>query len=96
MNFKNCQGQSVAEYAVLLALIVIVVTAILIGVGHRSRDQLANVNAISGGLAGSSGSAPAGGVASAPGGSGHHSGGGQGSGNGSGRNDPDQAPSSLQ
>ena len=33
-----------AEYAVLLALVAILVTAVLIGIGRGSRDRLANVN----------------------------------------------------
>jgi len=44
MKFRDKKGESVAESAVLLALIVIVATAILVGVAHHSRDRLANVN----------------------------------------------------
>ncbi|HUJ11820.1 MAG TPA: hypothetical protein VL171_17560 [Verrucomicrobiae bacterium] len=44
MKFKHQPGQSVAEYAVLLALLIIVVTTVLIGIGHHSRVRLANVN----------------------------------------------------
>jgi len=45
---KNCQGQSVAEYAVVLALIVIVAVTVLMGVGERSRTRLANVDTVLG------------------------------------------------
>jgi hypothetical protein len=44
IRLKDCKGQSVAEYAVLLALVVIVATAVLIGMGRSSSGRLANVN----------------------------------------------------
>jgi Flp pilus assembly pilin Flp len=44
IKLKDCKGQSVAEYAVLLALVLIVATAVLIGMGRGSSGQLANVN----------------------------------------------------
>lgn len=56
MRVKDHKGQSVAEYAVVLALIAIVVTAVVIGISQRSRDRLANVNQ---GLDGDSGPAAA-------------------------------------
>ena len=45
MRFKDCKGQSVAEYAVVLALIAIIATTVLLSIGQRSRDRLANMNA---------------------------------------------------
>jgi Flp pilus assembly pilin Flp len=59
MRIKNCQGQSVAEYAVVLALIVIVIVTVLMGIGQRSRDRLANVNAVNSAFDGGSGAASA-------------------------------------
>ena len=44
IRLRDCKGQSVAEYAVLLALVVIVATAVLIGMGRGSSGCLANVN----------------------------------------------------
>jgi Flp pilus assembly pilin Flp len=43
---KDCRGQSAVEYAVVLALIVIVGVAVLLGTGQGSRDRWASVNAI--------------------------------------------------
>src|ERR1035437_1475005 len=55
MRIKDCRGQSVAEYAVVLALIVIVVVTVLMGIGQRTRDRLANVNAVNSAFDGGSG-----------------------------------------
>ena len=46
MRFKNCKGQSVAEYAVVLALIAIIATTVLLSIGQRSRDRLASISAV--------------------------------------------------
>ncbi|HUI07110.1 MAG TPA: hypothetical protein VL486_08890 [Verrucomicrobiae bacterium] len=61
---KYCRGQSVAEYAVVLALILIIAVTVLMGVGQRSRTRLANVDTLlsdhPGGAAGGSAGAAAG------------------------------------
>ena len=90
MRVRDHKGQSVAEYAVVLALVVVVGTVVLVGIGHRSRGRLANVNAINGGLGGNSGGGSAGDASTA--GSGNASGGNQGSGKGN----PNQGTGSLQ
>lgn len=59
MRFKDCKGQSVAEYAVVLALIAIIATAVLLGIGERSRDRLAGISAVNAGVEGGAGKAAA-------------------------------------
>jgi Flp pilus assembly pilin Flp len=70
MRIKDCRGQSVAEYAAVLALIVIVIVTVLMGIGQRTRDRLANINAVNSAFDGGSG------AASSTGGSGSGGGGG--------------------
>ena len=85
---RNCNGQSVAEYAVVLALMVIVAVAVLMGVGQHSRARLANVDTI---LDGHLGAGPASAADAADNTSGGNSGGGQGSENCSGSNQEHKA-----
>jgi Flp pilus assembly pilin Flp len=70
MRIKDCRGQSVAEYAVVLALIVIVVVTVLMGIGQRTRDRLANVNAVNSAFDGGSGATSASGSGGGAGSSG--------------------------
>ena len=88
---RDCSGQSVAEYAVVLALVFIIAVTVLLGVGQRSRARLVTVDTV---LGGRPSVAPAS-VASAAGGaadtSGHNSGDDQGSDGGSGSNQVQKA-----
>jgi hypothetical protein len=43
---RDRNGQSVAEYAVVLALIFIIAVSVLLGVGRSSRARLANVDSV--------------------------------------------------
>ena len=45
MKRINHNGQSLVEYAVVLALIAIIVATVLVGLGQSSRDHLAAANA---------------------------------------------------
>jgi Flp pilus assembly pilin Flp len=80
---RDCCGQSVAEYAVVLALLVIVAITVILGIGQNSRARLANVNTI---LDGHSGGASTGAAGAGVGTSGNNSQSSQGSGNASGSN----------
>ena len=73
---RDCSGQSVAEYAVVLALVFIIAVTVLLGVGQRSRTRLANVDTVLGGHPGAAPASAAGGAADT---SGHNSGDDQGS-----------------
>ena len=86
MRTHGSKGESVAEYAVVLALIAMIVTAVLLSIGHGSHDRLASINAATAGStvdAGNTTAASSGthgrGVATAN--SGNNSGGNQRSGN---------------
>jgi Flp pilus assembly pilin Flp len=57
MRLKDCKGQSVAEYAVVLALIAIIATTVLMSIGQRSRDRLANISEVNAGFDGDPGKA---------------------------------------
>ena len=61
IKIKDCKGQSVAEYAVVLALIVIIAVTVLMGIGQSTRDRLSNVNAVNTAFDGGTSAAPAGG-----------------------------------
>ena len=70
---KGCSGQSVAEYAVVLALIFIIAVTVLLGVGQRSRARLANVDTVLGGHPGATAASAAVGGGGAADTSGHNS-----------------------
>ena len=86
---KECQGQSVAEYAVVLALIIIIGVTVLLGVGQHSRTRLANVDT----LLSEHPEAPLGSAAGAAAVTAHagSEGGGPGAGSGSGSNQEHEA-----
>ncbi len=80
---NDCNGQSVAEYAVVLALIVIIAVTVLMGIGQRSRARLVNVDTV---LDGHLGAPSASATVATVDTSGRHSGGDQGSESSSGSN----------
>ena len=86
MRTHGSKGESVAEYAVVLALIAMIVTAVLLSIGHGSHDRFASINAATAGStvdAGNSTAASSGahGRGPATANSGNNSGSGQPSGN---------------
>jgi type II secretory pathway pseudopilin PulG len=46
MRLRQCRGQSLVEYVVVLALIAILAASVLAGVGQRSRDRLMAANQV--------------------------------------------------
>jgi hypothetical protein len=91
MKFKDCKGQSVAEYAVVLALIIIIAVTVHMGIGQSSRDRLANISAVNTAFEADSGTASTGGPGLGAGSSGRNSGGDQGLGSGSESNQVNKA-----
>ena len=44
-RFKGCSGQSLVEYALILALIAVVAILVLSGIGSSVNNKLTNINA---------------------------------------------------